>query len=339
MRKSTLLLLLVLACSGDTRDSDYRLIADFAQRSVPLACHPADLGGTAVDRLHSATDTSLLVLDGAGGRVAEYSDRLEQVWALEYDKHGPAGVDRPVDAVLLGDTAVALVARSGPRLVILDRAGRLIHAEPLTFVPNAVTGGEEDDVLVSAMPVGARPEVLLFRYHGGELTPLDVPTRQYPDMTVKALGNATLAASLPDGSAVVVHQFFAPRGFRVIPASGSVAPLAVPTPEATRDRIDFIPRPPVTQDQFSSMLAPALAISADRDKGELYLLTRSGRSVDGRPERAILRLDRRLGYLGSYLLAVHAVHLAFLARVHALLVADDMDRFYLCPLRASTDDD
>lgn len=337
MRKSILLPLVVLACSGDARDSDYRLISDFVARSVRLACQPVDPGGTAVDRLHSATDTSFIVLDDANGRIAEYTDRLEPVWALEYEEHGPAAVERPVDAALLGDTAVAVVARGGLRLVILDRTGGPIHVEPLTFIPNAVTAGEEDDVLVSAMPVGRRPEVLLFRFHRGELAPLDVPTRRYPDMTVGALGNATLAASLPDGSALVVHQFFAPRGFRVVPASGAVAPLAVPTPDATREWIDFVPRPPVTQDQFSSMLTPALALSADRGKGELYVLTRSGRVIDGRAERAVLRLDRRLGYLGSYLLGVHAVHLAFLPRADALVVADDLDRFYLCPLHASTD--
>jgi hypothetical protein len=306
-------------------------------RSVPLACQPVELGGEAVDRLHSATDTTFVVLDDAGGRIVEYTDRLEQVWALEYHEHGPAAVERAVDAALLGDTAVAVVARGGLRLVILDRAGGLVHVEPLAFIPNAVTGGEADDVLVSALPVGAKPEALLFRFHGGELAPLDVPTRRYPDMTVGALGNATLAASLPGGSAVVVHQFFAPRGFRVVPATGEVAPLAVPTPDATRERIDFVPHPPVTQDQFSSLLTPALALSADRGRGELYLLTRSGRMIDGRAERAVLRLDRRLGYLGSYLLGVHAVQMAFLARADAIVVADDVDRFHLCPLRASTD--
>lgn len=337
MRKSILLPLVVLACSGDARDSDYHVVADFIGRSIPLACHAVDLGGIAVDRLHPATDTSFFVLDAAGGRIAEYTDRFEQVWALDFDEHGPAAVQRPVDAALLGDTAVAVAARGGLRLVILDRTGRPIHIEPLTFIPSALAAGEQDDVLVSAMPVGPRPEVLLFRFHSGELAPLNVPIRRYPDMTVGALGNATLAASLPDGSALVVHQFFAPRGFRVVPASGSVVPLPVPTPDATRERIDFVPRPPVTRDQFSSMLTPALALSVDRGNGEVYLLTRSGRTIDGRSERAILRLGRRLGYVESYLLEVHAVQLAFLSRADALIVVDDLDRPYLCPLRASTD--
>ncbi|NIQ59232.1 MAG: hypothetical protein GWN71_39495, partial [Gammaproteobacteria bacterium] len=80
---------------------------------------------------------------------------------------------------------------------------------------------------------------------GADFHELDVPLRPYADMMIRALGNAALVETLPAGDAIVVHQFLAPRGFRV-GAGGEVTPLAVPTPDGTLEHLSFVPTAPVT---------------------------------------------------------------------------------------------
>lgn len=332
MRKSILLLLLASACTAADA-ADHTVVNGFLEQAIAVGCEPVDLGTIAVEELRTATDSSFLVLDAAQRRVTEFADDLRPRWSLEYDEVGPAAVDRPISATLLGDTAVAIAARGGLKLVVLDRAGALIRARSLPFMPGPVTATANGNLLVAAVPLGATPASLLFRLHDDELEALPVPRRPFADMTVGALGNSTRVEPL-DTTVLVVHQFLAPRAFRVAPATGSVAAVALPTPDATADRIGYVPSPPVSEAQLGEMLTPAIAVGVDRLRGEVYLLTRSGRQVDGRWERALLRLDRDLGFLAGYTLDAHAVHLAVLPRRQAALVVDDMDRSYLCPLDA-----
>lgn len=335
MRKSILLLLLLTACSGDGEEATYHLVPDFADRATPVTCAPADLGEVAIEELRAATDTSFIVLDAAQRRVTEFSDDLRPMWSLEYDEYGPAAVDRPVSAALLADSAVAIVARGGLKLVILGRDGRLIHAERLDFVPHAVAA-TGDELLITAVPMGGSPGSLLFRFSGGAMEEVAVPPREYADMLVAALGNQAAVETLADGDALVVHRILAPRAFRVAADRATIASVPVPTPDATAERIPFVPRAPVTTAQAGDMLVPALAMSVDRRRDEAYLLTRSGREVDGRWQRAILRADEHLGFLGAYTLDPMAVHMAILSRRRAAVVGDDLDRIYLCPLDADT---
>lgn len=335
MRKSILLPLLLAACSGDGEDATFRVVEDFHARSTPVTCSTADLGEVAVEELRLVTDTTFLVLDAAQRRLAEYDEELRLLWTLEYPEHGPAAVESPVSATLIGDSAVAILDRGGLKLVILDRAGDLIRAEPLTFIPHSMAA-LGDDVLVTAVPLGASPEALLFRLRGAEMEALPVPPRPYTDMMVGTLGNSTIVETFPEGSALVVHQFLAPRAFHVDLDGDTVSPLPVPTPDATAGLVEAVPRAPITEDQFGDLLVPALAMSLDRTRREVYLLTRSGRLVDGRRERALLRLDDGLGYLESYLLDAHAVRMVVLPRRRAAVVTDDLDRPYLCPLDADT---
>lgn len=333
MRKSILLSLLVPACAGDAADRGYRAVPDFVARSTPVECAPVDLGPMAVDGLRSVTDTSFIVLDAAGRRVSVFGDDLRQRWTVEYHERGPGAVDGAVDATLLGDTAVAVIARGGLRLVILDRAGRPLHVESLLFVPNAIAA-TGDELLLTPMPLGPAPASLLFSFRHRALEEVPIPRRPYDDMLVGALGNSTLVETFPDGGALVVHQFLRPRALHVSPDRAVVTPVAVPIPDLTRELADAVPRPPITEAQFDRMLLPAMAMSVDRGRREAYLLTRSGRRVDGRRERAVLRTDDRLRYLASYLLDVNAVHLAVLPRRGGAVVVDDADRVFLCPFDA-----
>lgn len=335
MRKSILLPLLLTACS-DGSAAGYRIIHDFHDRAIPVACQAVDLGDVAVEELRLATDSSFLVLDAAQRRISEFSDGLRRLWTLEYEEVGPAAVDRPVSAVLLGDSAVAIAARGGLRLVVLDRGGGLLRARQLGFMPGAIAATDEGGVLVTAVPLGSTPGSLLFRLTDGGLEALPVPRRAYADMTVGALGNATRVEAIAPASALVVHQFLAPRAYHVSLGADAASVLPVPTPDATAGQIDFAPVPPITEDQLGDILAPAIAVSVDRGREEVFLMTRSGRWAGGRGERAILRLTRDLELLDAYTLDIHAVHMAVLPRRQAAIVADDLDRFFLCPLRVET---
>lgn len=334
MRKSILLLLLLASCS-DSAPPGHRVIADFQDRAEPITCRAVDVSDVAVEELRLATDSSVLVLDAAQRRVSEYGDDLRRLWTLEYQQAGPAAVDRPVSATLLGDSAIAIAARGGLRVVVLDRDGGLLRARQLSFMPGALTATDDGTILLTATPLGSRPESLLFRLGDEAVEALPVPGRPYADMTVGALGNTTRVEMLEPDVALVVHQFLAPRALRVSLGTGEVSVLPVPTPDATADRIEFVPLPPVTEDQLGDMLVPAIAVSVDRRRGEVFLLTRSGRWV-GRWERAILRLSRDLELLDAFILDVHAVHMAVLPRQRAAVVADDLDRFFFCPLHAES---
>jgi len=333
MRKSTLLLLsAVLACGG-TVPEDYVIIEDFLARSSSLACQQvASPEYLAVTELRTASDSTVMVLDESGRRLVELDVTLRQVWELEVPAAGPGALNSPVSMAILGDTAIAVAERQGLQLIVYSRAGELIRSSPLGFAPSALASRPTGDLLVTAMPFGQRPPTLLFRYDGNAVHELQIPPRPYADMFIGALGNTTLAEALPDGAALVLHQFMAPRAFRVS-ADGSVETLRVPTPDATVASIDYVPTGPIMEHDIERMLVPVSAMSLDPIRSEVYLLTRSGRRIDGGPERAILRLDAGLGLIESYTLDFVARHLAVVPLHQTALIVDDEDQFHVCDFR------
>lgn len=332
MRKSTLVLLMALAACGDPAEDAAILLHDFSARSEVLRCDPVTLPlSVAATEIRHATDSTWTLLDDPQRRVLVFDDRLRLRWQVEIPPAGPGAAPNAVSAVALGDTAVAVVARGGLRLVILSRNGKELDSSPLEFIPLSVAAARDGGVLVTPMPYGNRPPTLLMRYDRSGWTPLPVPRRSYADMTVNALGNSALVEQLPDGAAVLFHKFMRPRAFRV-ETDGTVASLAPPIPDDARDQIEFLPRSPITDDQIPQIALPAMAVSPHDARSELYVMMRSGRELDGRPERAILRLDDRAGFLEGYRLPVAAVGMVYLAGPHSVLVVDDSDVFHACSL-------
>lgn len=333
MRKSTLLLLLIVVACGEPEPEDYVLVEDFLARSPRLACEvlpsPGDL---AVTDLRTASDSTVLVMDESNRRLVELDAGLRAVWELQAPSAGPGALNAPVAMVVLGDTAVAIAERQGLQLIVYARSGDLIRTIPLGFAPSGLAASPSGELLVTAMPFGETPRTLLLRYDGATFHEVEIAPRPYADMFVGALGNTTLAEVLPDGAALVIHQFMAPRAFRVS-ADGRAERLRVPTPDATRASIDYIPVGPIMEEQIERMLVPASAMSVDRTRAEVYLLTRSGRRIEAGTERALLRLDDRLGLIESFTLGFVARHLAYLPSEQAILLVDDEDRFHACDLR------
>lgn len=337
MRKSILLsaVLTSAACNGE--ESGYVVLDDLIERSSPARCEVVDLGDVALDLLRSASDTSFVVLDGARRRVTEFDDRLRPTRSFEYLEYGPGKVDRPEDLAVVSDTAVAIAARGGLKLVVLDWAGKLIHTQPLQFIPHALTATPEGDVLITAIPVGSSPTMLFYRYRDGVLDPYPVRGRTYGDMTVGALGNYLIPLSLGGGEALTVHQFFEPRAFHVNLVTGDVTQLPMPTADGTAGKIHFVPTPPIRTEHVGQTLVPALDGAVDRRADAVYILTKSGRTAGDAEERVLLRLGERLGYRASWTLDVPVRQMAILPRRDAVLVADNADGIHLCLLNGEAD--
>lgn len=337
MRESILFLLFVAVACDSGGEPGYAVIDDFSRRATPLSCEVVDLGvEAAVSELRLANDSTWTLLDAPGLQVMTFDDHLALLDRTPLQAAGPGAAPNPTSVVLLGDTALVVAARGEPRIVMLTRAGEEIVSTPLEFIPHSLAAVGSGAVLITPMPFGTRPPTLLMRWEGGAVGPVAVPKRSYDDMMISALGNATLVESLPDGSALVVHQFLQPRAFRVA-AGGEAEALVLPTPDGTRDQIAYVPRAPITEDQLGLTLVPAMAMSVDRGRSHVYLMTRSGREVADRAERAILRLSEGLEFMDGFTLPVVAGSMIYLPRREAALVVDDSDTFFLCPLPARGD--
>jgi hypothetical protein len=337
MRRSILLLLLPLAC-GEPPGEVYVVVENFLERAAPASCEAISVGSVAVSEIRAATDSTWLLLDEPQRRIVEISHDFRTLWSLEYPSAGPGSLLRPVSVALLGDTAVAVADQGSLKLVVLTRAGDQLLSTPLGFLPNAIASTPSGQVLVTPMPFGGSPGTLLVRFDGRAPEELPVPARYYEDMMVRAIGNVAIVETLPDGGALVVHQYLAPRGFLVDP-DGVVTRLAVPTPDATAAHIDYIPTAPVTEEQQPLIMLPAAAMSVDPLRSEVYIMTRSGRTVQGVAERAILRLDDRLGFIEAFTVGIAAHEMAFLPRRGIALVVDDSDRIFACALPLTGDRD
>lgn len=330
MRKLTLLFLPLVSSCGDAVATQ-PIIESFREKAVALTCDPLELGvETAPTEIRLTSDSTWILLDGAQRQLLEFSDDLRLIHRIDLPGIGPGAVEHPVSATLIADTAIAIAARGGLRLVVLSPNGELRRSLPLEFIPNAIAASAAE-VLVTPMPFGDRPPTLLLRNEGETWEDVPVPKRSYGDMSIAALGNAALVEVFPDGRTLVMHQFFRPQAFIVTPP-GEVEALTPPIPEAVRSQVDFEPRAPLTDDQIRRIHVPALAMTIDPVHSEVYVLTRSGAEVDNRPERAILRLSDRLEFIAGYTLPVVARSMVFLPRRRAALVVDDMDAFHLCAL-------
>jgi hypothetical protein len=333
MRRPTLLLLPLLAgCGGEPDPMTYVVIDDFVAGATPVHCEPVSLEwDPSPVELRLASDSTWTVLDELQRQIVQYDDALRVVRRLELPAAGPGSAPRPVSLARLGDSAWAVAVRGGLRIVILSDRGAELGSIPLDFLPHSLEALPTGDLLLTALPLGDRPPTLVVRWDGVGFTPLAVPRRSYTDMTVNALGNSALLEVMPGGEVLVMHQFLEPRAFRIGPAD-LVSPLTPPTPDGTREAIPYVPSSPITEAQMPLTLLPAMAMTVDPGSGDVFVLTRSGRTLGSRPERAVLRLDRELAFIEGFLLDVAPSSMVVLPRTRTAVVVDEADAFYACPL-------
>ena len=333
MRRPTLLLFVLygIAC-GEPAGDVYAVVEDFLDRAVPASCAPARAAeDLAITEVRSVSDSTWLVLDEPGRRITELDHEIRTVWTMEYPGVGPGSAGKAVSAALLGDTAVALADRGGLRLLILSRSGELLGSTPLGFLPNRLAALPGGEVLVTPLRLGDDPPTLLVRFSGGRRSDVAVPPRYYDDVMVRAMGNIARVETFPDGRALVLHEYLAPRGFSIAP-DGRVTRLPVPTPDATLAQLDYIPTPPLTEGDQRRIMVPALGLSIDGARSEVYVMTRSGRTVGDVAQRTILRLDDRLGFLEAFTMDVAARDMAVLPGPGLAILVDDEDALFRCVL-------
>ena len=332
MRRSTLLpALLAAACAAPEQDP-YAVIDGFLDRAVPASCTLTELPGEyALTEIRSITDSTWLLLDEPQRRVTAFDHESHPLWSVALPAMGPGAVVMAASAAPLGDTAVAIADRGSLRLHVLSRTGEVLRSTPLSFIPHSLATTADGRILVTPMRVGDDPPTLLVRYDGDRRTDLAVPPRWYEHPMIRAMGSVARVETFPDGRAVVAHEYLAPRAFLVGP-DDDVRAAAMPTPDGTLDQLEYLPMLPLTEEDADRILTPSINLGVDRARSEVWVLTRTGRVVDGVSQRALLRLDDRLGFLEGFTADVSAFGMAVLPRHRRVILADDDDRIYSCAL-------
>lgn len=325
MRQLTLVAtLLLVACGGEESAT---LIDDFEARSSVQECSP--LAGPApaaasVAQLQPVSDTTFLLVDNVAREVALLNVRAERVWTFELAEEGPRTVARLSDAALSGDSLLVIADEGLARVRAFDPTGPELWTVDLGFPPQRVAFAA-GRLLIAATAMDPRVGKLVHVLEDGIAVPLDVTPATHADGLSRMFLNFVTLQGYPDGRAIVAHQFVEPRAWLV--GTSSTERVVVPLPRAVEASLGFVPAMPVSEEDIGRIAAPVIASAPDRMTGDLLYLTRSGRERDGRSEKAIIRADARLGYLGSTLLDVNAVALAYLANGVAIVVDDDMGWF------------
>lgn len=335
MRIRTLLLVPLVAACGASDAAEPVLIEGFRGRSAAVHCEPVpglSARGASVADVAPAGDSAILVLYGQEREVALVGPELGVRRVVRFAEDGPAGVAGPVSATLAGDTVLYVADQYRQALKLLDLGGRDRGAVRLPFPPqrvHATAGG----VYVTPFVVGRHPARLVYRVDGPELEPVDISTRHYGDPGINTLANMAGVAAYADGRVVVTHEFVVPFAYEFRRGSGAaVRTVPVPLPSEVGALLRRPPERPLLDATPAELPVAVLAAAPDAGTGDLLFLTRSGReAAAGYPEKAVVRLDRELGYRRSYLLDVNAIRMAYLPERRISVVVDEVDQWFACP--------
>ncbi len=334
MRIRPLPLIVVLTACAVSDAAEPVLIDDFVERSVPVHCEPAPMltaREATVEDVASLGDSLLLVLYSEEREVAFVGPDLEVRHVVRFEEDGPTGVRAPVSATLLGDSLVYIADRSRYALKVLDLQGRDRGTVELPFPPQRVRAGSKG-IYITPFVMGRHPARLVYRLDGLTVHPVDIPTVRYGDAAINTLANLAGVTPFPDGRVVVTHEFMVPFAHTFTEGEEAEAVrLPVPLPVATGAALRTAPTKPLPEADAGELPVALLSTDADAITGDLLYLTRSGRMVDGRYEKAVVRLDSALGYRSSYLLDVNAIHMSYLAGLGMAVVVDEVDQWYTCP--------
>lgn len=323
-----------LACAASDA-GDAAFIPDFTDRSIPVECTPVPsltAREATVTDVAMLGDTAFLVLYGLDRELAIVGPDLIPRRLFAFDEEGPTGVLGPTSATIVDDSLVYIADQKRMALRRFDLAGHDLGTIRLDFAPDRVLATDDGRILVAPLVIGRHPRWLVYALDGEDATPLGVHAAHYADPAVNALANLARLAAFPDGRVVATHTMIVPYAYTLSPGDASPPDRApLPLPDGVRSLLGKIPAASPEDDRLGELLVATIATAPDSRSGDLLYLTRSGRTVDGRPEKAIVRVDPGLRYLRSYILDVNAIHLAYLPGPQLSLVADEVDQWYRCP--------
>ena len=313
-------------------------IEDLVERSAVLACAAAEIEDPPpmVNRLKVLNDTLLGVIAAGSREIRLLGRDLRTIASVGYAEEGPGALLDPRDLDMSGDTLLAVADRALARIQLLDLAGRDRGRLDLGFPPQRLLR-LRDGYLVSATLLTPAQGELLFRASSAKVEGLGVSALHVADWQLRTLANLTVLEPLGGGRVVLGHQFIEPAAHVLDftdredrPAKATRA--SVPLPEAAREAVGRLPQRPFTEEALMALVAPILEAASDSSSGRLLYLTRSGRRLRGYHEKVLIRVDRDLRYLDSFLLPVNVGPFAYLrSREEIVAVAED-ERWYRCPL-------
>lgn len=333
MRSRYLPLVLFGAACAASDAPEPAFVADFVKRSIPIHCVPVpELSArwSSVGDVATIDDSSFLVLYPREREVVVFGADLAMRRALRFTADGPAGVKGPASAALAGNTLLYVADQPRQALRVFDLGGRDRGTIRLRFPPQRVRAAQ-GALFLTPFVLGRHPRRLLYRLEGEEARPLEVPATFYGDPVLNALATTVGLTPFPDGRIVVSHEVVVPFLYELRVGSDAVRRAPLPLPDGVRSSVGRLPPAPLTPDRLDELLVASLAAAPDVRAGDFLYVTRSGRRVEGRPEKAIVRLDPELRYRRSYLLDVNAIQLAYLAVRGLSIVTDEVDQWYRCP--------
>lgn len=306
-------------------------IADFIDRSEPARCTLAsELSArqAVVEDAVTVGDTSFLILYAQDREVALVGPDLVPRTVITFDQDGPTGVLGPTAVALVGDSLLYFADQKRQAIRVLDLSGRDRGTIHLDFPPYRILNAD-GELLVTPLVIGRHTRSLVHALEGEETRSLSVPIAFYDDPAVTALTNMANGAAYPDGRVVLAHTMVLPYAY-VLGTDGTFDRVPLPLPDGVRSKFGWLPTTQFTNAMLDEILITTIAAAPDRTTGDFLYLTRTGRTRDGRPEKALIRVDPELRYLHSYLLDFNAVHLAYLAQPGIALIADEEDRWFRC---------
>lgn len=327
-------LVLLFAGCGAGEAPGPAFIEDFLGRAESLACEPVDeltSRESVVEEVSTIDDSTFMVMYAHDREIVVYDDSFRERWSVRFDVDGPTGVRLATSATVVGDSIVYIADRPLQRLKRLDRRGLDRGMVQLDFPPERVQA-RGAGLLVTPFVMGARPRWLIHDVIGETAAARHVRTARHSDPVLGTLANMTVIATYPDGRAVVGHRFVVPFA-HVIPADKSERTVAmpIPLPDGLRSSMARLPRDPISEENADEVPASVLAAAPDHHGGDLLYIARTGRRIDDRFEKAIVRVDPELRFRSAYLPGVNAIHIAYLANRSISLIADEEDRWYQCP--------
>jgi hypothetical protein len=322
--------ILAAGCAGPAGSMPRAVIDDFIGRSAGVTCEAVTppAGAVSPEHLADATASTFLVVPANETRVVTLDARLAPVDEVRFERDGPAGIQE-VRAVARTSDGLVWIADQRARVVRAFDAGGVRRTVETRFFPAALAAGPQG-LFAAAATGGERNAALVHELRHTAFAALPVPPLRTSDFLLSMLANQVSLAARPGGGVIAAHMLLEPVAHIWTPRDGTRT-VALPYPDAARALLGYRPQMPFDDDDIAKTPAGALGLTADHGAGELLVLTRSGRRRDGGAERAVIRVDADLRYVRSYLLDVHAVHIAYLSGTGASIVVDDRDRWFRCP--------